>query len=100
MNADNPDTAKIKSLLSMGLQAALANIKDSQAQSALRALTITPTETEVLVQADISQQTVADFIRDTMAPKKQETVTTPSPVPENKSTTPRRRGRRRPKPKT
>jgi hypothetical protein len=100
MNADNPDTAKIiKSLLSMGLQAALANIKDSQAQSALRGLTITPTETEVLVQADISQQTVADFIRDTMAPKKQEAVTAPPAVPENKSTTPRRRGRRRPKPK-
>jgi len=100
MNADNPDTAKIiKSLLSMGLQAAMANIKDAQAQTVLRALTITPTETEVLVQADISQQAVADFIRESIAPKKPEAVVT-APAPETKSTTPTRRVRRHRKPKS
>ena|GEM_PF-442533 len=96
MNADNPDTAKIiKSLLSMGLEAVIANVKDSQAQNALRGLTITPTETEVLVQADISQQAVADFIRDTMAPKKKEEATTSvEPTKEEAKPTTRRARRR------
>lgn len=98
MNADNPDTAKIiKSLLSMGLQEAISAIKDSQAQSALRSLVITPTETEVLIEADISQQAVADFIRDTTRPKKQESATAaPSPA---KKATHRRRTRRSARPK-
>lgn len=98
MNADNPDTAKIiKSLLSMGLEAAAANIKDSQAQSALRGLTITPTDTEVVLRADISQQAVADFIRDTIAPKKQEAAAS-APAPSEKPK-PKRRTSRRNRPK-
>ena len=79
MNADNPDTAKIiKSLLSSLLQQATSSIKDPQAQSVLSSLVITPTDTEVLVQADISQQAVADFIREQTKPKKQE-VSKPAP---------------------
>lgn len=74
MNADNPDTAKIiKSLLSGLLQQATSVIKDSNAQSVLSSLIITPTDTEVLLQADVSQQAVADFIRKQAQPKKQET---------------------------
>jgi len=97
MNADNPDTAKIiKSLMTMGLNAVVSNIKDSKAQAAIRGLTITPTETEVLVLADISQQTVADFIRDTTAPKKEEAaVTAPAPMETKTTTKPTRRTRRR-----
>jgi hypothetical protein len=97
MNADNPDTAKIiKSLLAMGLQEAVSAIKDSKAQSALSSLVITPTETEVLIQADVSQQSVADFIRDTTAPKKQDVATPPS-APQKKSRPTRRTRRVRPK---
>ena len=96
MNADNPDTAKIiKSLLSMGLESAAGTIKDSQAQAALRRLVITPTDTEVLIQADMSQQAVADFIREMNTPKKQDVaVSTPTTTPEVKPTSKRRTRRR------
>jgi hypothetical protein len=95
MNADNPDTAKIiKSLLSSLLQQAISSIKDSQAQSVLSSLVITPTETEVLLQAVISQQAVADFIRDQAKPKKQEVSKPVPPKPAMKSR--HRTTRRRP----
>ena len=72
MNADNPDTAKIiKSLLSSLLQQAAEFNKDKNAQAVLSSLVITPTDTEVLVQAEVSQQAVADFIKEQSAPKKQ-----------------------------
>jgi hypothetical protein len=93
MNADNPDTAKIiKSLLSSLLQQATSSIKDQQAQSVLSSLVITPTETEVLLQADISQQAVADFIREQAKPKKQEVS---KPVPPKPATKIRHRTTRR-----
>ncbi len=99
MNADNPDTAKIiRSLLSSLLQQATSSIKDPQAQSILSSLVITPTETEVLVQADISQQAVADFIRDQTKPKKQE-VAKPS-EPSKPATKRRHRRMRRTPPKS
>lgn len=80
MNADNPDTAKIiKSLLSSLLQQASSSIKDKDAQTVLSSVMITPTETEVLVQAEISQQWVADLIREQMKPK-QPAATSPAPV--------------------
>ena len=95
MNADNPDTAKIiKSLLSSLLQQATSSIKDQQAQSVLNSLVITPTETEVLLQADISQQAVADFIREQAKPKKQEVSKPGPPKPATKSR--HRTTRRRP----
>jgi hypothetical protein len=73
MNADNPDTAKIiKSLLSSLLQQAASLSKDKSAQAVLSSLVITPTDTEVQVQADVSQQVVRDFIRDSGKPKKPE----------------------------
>ena len=99
MNADNPDTAKIiKSLLSMGLQQATSAIKDSQAQSVLSSLVITPTDTEVLIQAEVSQQAVADFIRDQSKPKKQE-VAMPASSPATPSKAPPKRRTRRARPK-
>ena len=99
MNADNPDTAKIiKSMVSMALESAASTIEDSKAQSALRGLVITPTDTEVLIQADVSQQAVADFIRDTTAPKKKEDVAaTAVPASESKPAPKRRIRRRTPK---
>jgi hypothetical protein len=75
VNADNPDTAKIiKSLLAMLLKEVTSYVKDAKAQAILSGLVITPTETEVLVQAEFSQQAVADFIKEQSAPKKQATT--------------------------
>jgi len=96
MNADNPDTARIiKSMLSLGLESAASTIKDSKAQSILRGLTITPTDTEVVIQADVTQQAVADFIRESTAPKKKdEAAAAAAPASESKPA-PKRRTRRR-----
>ena len=99
MNADNPDTAKIiKSLISLALDSAAGAVMDAKAQSILKGLVITPTETEVLIQADISQQAVADYIREANAPKKTEEASASAPTPEKKPAT-KRRTRRRAKPK-
>jgi hypothetical protein len=96
--ADNPDTAKIiKSLLSTMLQSAASAIKDSKAQSVFNSLVITPTENEVLIQADVSQQAVADFIRDETKPK---TVVLTAPPPVEKPKPKHRTRRRRARPKT
>ena len=96
MNADNPDTAKIiKSLLSMLLTQAADLSKDKSAQAILKSLTITPTDTEVLVQAEVSQQAVVDFIQEQSHPK-QPTVTAPAETKPKAATkaTPRRRRHR------
>lgn len=103
MNADNPDTAKIiKSLLSMLLTQAADLSKDKSAQAILKSLTITPTDTEVLVQAEVSQQAVVDFIKEQSHPK-QPAVTSSAPTetkpkPVTKPT--HRRRRRTPTKKT
>jgi hypothetical protein len=94
MNADNPDTAKImKSLLSMALQQAAGFTNDKSAQAVLKSLVITPTETEVLVQADVSQQAVADFIREQSAPKKESASAAETKPKEPTKPTQRRRHR-------
>lgn len=95
MNADNPDTAKIiKSLLSSLLQQAAGLSKDKNAQAVLSSLVITPTDTEVLVQAEVSQQAVADMIKQQTQPKVQ---AAPPPAETKPATpakpTPRRRHR-------
>jgi hypothetical protein len=73
MNADNTDTAKIiQKLLSGLLEQAKNSAKDKSAQSLLSALSITPEDNEVVLQADVPQQAVADFIREQNAKKKQE----------------------------
>lgn len=64
MNADNPDTAKIiNGLLSGLLLQAAASVPDKNAQSILKGLKMTPTEDEVVIEASIPGQVVADFIR-------------------------------------
>lgn len=102
MYADNPDTAKIyKSLLSLLLQQVAGYSKDKTAQAVISSLMITTTETELLVQSDVSQQTIANLITEQLAPKKQEATT--SPAPETKQTTKpthRRRHRRHKKSRT
>ncbi len=96
MNADNPDTAKIiKSLLSSLLQQAATLSKDKSAQAILSSLVITPTDTEVLVQAEVSQQAVADFIREQSAPKKQMEASSAATKPKEPSKPTHRRRHRR-----
>lgn len=94
MNADNPDTAKIiKSLLSGLLQQAASLSNDKSAQAALSSLVITPTDNEVLVQAEVSLQTIGDFIRNG-GPSKQTEMKEAIPDKAAKPRT-RRRPRRR-----
>lgn len=90
MNADNSDTAKIiGNLLSGLLQGGVGSVPDKNAQSVLKELRLTPKESEVMFEADIAQQAVADFIREQMAP--------PIPAtPKPKSPTKKRVRRRRP----
>ena len=80
LNADNPDTAKIiKSLLANLLEQAGGMNTDKNAAAVLSSLVITPTETEVLVQADLSQKAVADFIREETTKPKATTKAKPKP---------------------
>ncbi len=69
MHADNPDTAKIiNGLLSAVMQQALASVPDKSAQTLLKGIRMTAKESEVVLEGDIPEQTVADFVREQMKP--------------------------------
>jgi hypothetical protein len=69
-NADNPDTAKIISKLYAGLLAyATQSITDATAKSLLKNITITAEGDEVLLRADVAQQTIVNLIQQQMARK-------------------------------
>jgi hypothetical protein len=73
LNADNPDTARIiNSLINGLLRQATSSTPDAAAQTVLKALSITPQESEVVLRADLAQQVVVDMIKEQMKPKKQE----------------------------
>ena len=102
LNADNPDTAKIiNSLINGLLRHATASVPDPAAQSLIKALSITPQEDEVVLRADVPQQTVLEMIKERMKPKKKEEAATAAPstteTPAKKRAV-RRRGRRSSKP--
>lgn len=89
-NADNPDTAKIISRLYSGfLVYATQTIPDATAKSLLKNIAITSEGDEVLMRADVPQQTAVDLIKQHM--KKPATT---SSAPEKQPVKPRR-GRRR-----
>ena len=82
MNADNPDTAKIISSLMAGLmQQGINAVPDKQAQSVLQSIKMTPREHEIVWEADIPEQAIADLFKpdkpSTVAPKP---ATTRKPV--------------------
>jgi len=80
MNADNPDTAKImNNLLSALIQQAVEGVPDKTAQSALKNLSFQPQESEVVLRAEIPQQTVLDLIKKHPKPKV-ETTSQPKPA--------------------
>ena len=71
LNADNPDTAQIVNNLINGLlRQATSSITDPTALPILKALSITSQENEVVLRADVPQQTVLDIIKEKMKPKK------------------------------
>jgi len=64
MNADNPDTAKIISGLLAGLmQQGINAVPDKQAQSVLQSIKMTPKENEIVWEADIPEQAIADLFK-------------------------------------
>ena len=78
MNADNPDTAKIiNNLLSGLLKDGVNSIPDKQVQALLQNLKMSPRDNEIVLEADIPEKAVADFIWSSPTTK----VTAPSPHP-------------------
>lgn len=64
MNADNPDTAKIISgLLASLMQQGISAVPDKQAQSVLQSIKMTPRENEIVWEADIPEQAIADIFK-------------------------------------
>ena len=69
MNADNPDTAKIISGLLAGLmQQGISSIPDKQAQAFLQNIKMTPRESEIVWEAEFSQQMLHDIFSSKPAP--------------------------------
>ena len=91
MNADNPDTAKIiTSLLSGLMNQGISAVPDKQAQSILQSIKMSARENEVVIEADIPGQVIADLVRQETKPKAE---TTPTKKPPRKPTQrTRRRG--------
>jgi len=78
MNADNPDTAKIiNGLLSGLMKQGVSAVPDKGAQTILQSLKMSAKESEIVVEADIPEKVVADFLRS--PPKAKEEVTKPAP---------------------
>ena len=81
MNADNPDTAKIiNSLFAALWQQAITAIPDKTAQGVLKNIRIVPRESEIVLEADIPEQTVASYIKEAFKPK-EAAATTAKPAP-------------------
>jgi hypothetical protein len=64
MNADNPDTAKIISSLLAGLmQQGMNAVPDKEAQSVLQSIKMTPRDNEIVWEADIPEQAIANLFK-------------------------------------
>jgi len=70
MNADNPDTAKIIQGLLWGLmQQGIGAVPDKDAQMMLKALKLSARENEIVIEADIPDNAVAEMLKSAIAPK-------------------------------
>jgi hypothetical protein len=77
MNADNPDTAKIiNGLLSALMQQGINAVPDRNAKTILQTLKMAARESEIIIEADIPDKVVADFLKP--APKTKEEPATKS----------------------
>src|SRR6185295_9456692 len=83
MNADNPDTARIIQGLLWGLmQQGIGAVPDKDAQTMLKTLKMTAKDNEIVVEADVPEKVVADFIKAVTAPPvKKVEITSPKPPP-------------------
>ena len=86
MNADNPDTAKIIQGLLWGLlQQGIGAVPDKDAQTMLKALKLTAKDNEIVVEADIADTLVADFVKSVMAPPVAKVqIASPNPAPKRR----------------
>jgi hypothetical protein len=86
MNADNPDTAKIIQGLLWGLmQQGITAVPDKDAQTMLKALKLTAKDNEIVVEADIPDTLVADFVKSVMAPPVAKVqIASPNPTPKRR----------------
>jgi hypothetical protein len=92
MNADNADTAQIISGLLLGLmQQGINAVPDKEAQAILQAIKMTPRQNEIVWEADIPEQVVADIFKP--KPSMQEPPQT-SPAPKKKKPVVRRKRNR------
>jgi hypothetical protein len=64
MNADNPDTARIINGLLAGLmKQGISALSDKSIKTMLEGVKMTARESEIVLEADIPEQMVSDFIR-------------------------------------
>ena len=92
MNADNPDTAQIISKLLGGLmQQGINAVPDKEAQTILQTIKMVPRENEIVWEADVPEQVVADIFKP--KPPTQEAPQT-SPAPKKKKPVVRRKRNR------
>jgi hypothetical protein len=90
MNTDNPDTAKIINGLMSGLiQTATSSISDKSFQAGMKSFRLSPKDNELVIEADVPQDLVVEFVKDLMKAK----PTTPNTV---KKPPVKRRARRKP----
>ena len=79
MNADNPDTAKIiNNLLSGLMKEGISAVPDKKAQAMLQNLKMSARDNEIVLEADIPEKTMADFI---WASRTSTGATKPTPQP-------------------
>lgn len=82
MNADNPDTAKIiTGLLSGLMQQGIRSVPDKSAQTVLQSVKMTARDNEVMIEADVPAQMIADFVRRQTQPKPAASSPAPKKTP-------------------
>ena len=81
MNADNPDTAKIMNgLLAVLMKEGIGALPEKAAQEVVKQIRVAPKDSEIVLEADVPQQIVADFIKEQTAPKPAAVETKPKPT--------------------
>jgi hypothetical protein len=93
MNADNPDTAKIINNLLAGLmKQGISAVPDKKAQTILESFKMSAKESEVVLEADIPDKAVADFLKSSpKVAEKAESQPAPKPPVSRKPRRPRKK---------
>jgi hypothetical protein len=101
MHADNPDTAKIitnllSSLMKMdefkkGFKESAGPIPDKTAQAIVESFKLTAKDSEIMIEADVPLQMLADFVREQTKPKAAEATAPAAKKPTTRRPAPRKR---------